>query len=273
MAVNKLSAQHWLLSELGNTSTSVRAETLLNRFLQIRGWVKTYLDEQILPESAQLPESEDSNAPANNPLDGSRIEELERQVANLLEIRQPEAEALEQARKDLEAYQALKSGVCSHHRDGEDPSCMTCFGIGPQGCSSEWMTIAEQAKAKIESLEIDQKIVMTKFEGMESYISQLQNDLDQTRLKIERLETDLTVANLKLEGADSCMRQMQAELDQARAIPQPPAQDKADYEVWISELENSNSLLSDQIKILTEQLEKSKIEISQCRVVSSGNVT
>jgi hypothetical protein len=47
-----LTEYHWLLAELRGISTNAPAGDLLNRFLQIRGWVNTYLEEHKLPDLA-----------------------------------------------------------------------------------------------------------------------------------------------------------------------------------------------------------------------------
>jgi hypothetical protein len=45
----------------------------------------------------------------------------------------------------LDQHRAAKSGLCSRHRYGEDPTCTICYGLGLTGVSPEWKTKAERA--------------------------------------------------------------------------------------------------------------------------------
>lgn len=67
------------------------------------------------------------------------------------ELRSPEAaSALTTLTQQLDKHRSRMSGICSAHRDGEDPDCRICY---PHPCiSPEWMERAEAAEAKLKQM-------------------------------------------------------------------------------------------------------------------------
>jgi hypothetical protein len=45
---------------------------------------------------------------------------------------------------ELEGHRKHRTGLCSAHQYGEDPSCTTCHGIGPEGVAKAWLETAQR---------------------------------------------------------------------------------------------------------------------------------